>query len=315
MSNDIKLLSGVVNDTNPVLSFQHIRLYKDRAQAHDGSITVDVPFECGGLDVAVQGTKFLAAVKLCDAPVFKAMASGRVQVKQGAFKASIPTIATDIFPLLRPEGELIDGHDGYTEAFKIARHYTGDSARKWLNSVSIRNGNVYATDGISLVRIAVADDGPTVPLPVPLKAITKIQSINRPVTAIRVTDRSITFKLGDDVWVRVTLFNDPAPEMERLIKPCDIPVPEGLRDALEQLKPWFVGKIPEVKLDNTGVHIRSEGSDASVALSGLPDCTCRADKLLTILQTAKYMDLGAYPDPMVFNDGESVYGALAGTRA
>lgn len=311
MRDNIALLRGIVRDTNAVAAWRNIRLYNGRAQGSNGAITVDVPFECGDLDVTVPGEKFITAMVRTDAPALKMMPSGRLQIKAGAFKLSLPVHDNKTFPISHPDGEKFEGGSDMLDAFKIARPFTGGE-RVWLNGVHIRNGYVYATNGFAVVRVQV-DTDMTVDGTVPTDAIAKVIAMKQPITAMRVSDLAVAFKLGDDMWLRAQLITESAPDMERLIADCTTPVPPGLAEAVEQIAPYLVGKYPVVDLGPAGITAADSGTaTVAVDMPGLPVARFRADLLQPVLQYAKYLDIGTYPQPCPWNDGGRVYGAIVG---
>jgi len=309
--DDLKLLRGAIRARHEIQALRHIRLYDGRAQASDASIAIDVPFECGGLDVTVPASEFASALEICDAPEFKMMASGRLQVKQGGFKASLPLFDNLAYPKSAPDGDKYEPGDGLLEAFATARPFTGD-LKAWTKGVSIREGYVYATNGMSLVRVKV-DVDEAIRITVPESAVSELVRIGLPITALRVSETSCTFKLGAKVWLRAQLISEEAPDMSKMIEPCDTPVPEGLREAVDKLAPFFEGPTSQVKLDENGVHAVG-ATEAVIAIPNLPDSIFQSEGLREVLALAKYINLNGYPQKCDYNDGERVSGAIVGVR-
>lgn len=309
MSGEVKLLKGVVRDTNVPSAFQYVRLYGGRAQASNGIVTLDVPYECGGLDVTVHGAKFIAAVTRCDAPAFKVMPSGRLQVREGSFKISLPLLDNKLFPLVIPKGVKFGACDYMLEAFKIAKPFTGGE-RIWLNGVHLRGGYVYATNGFSMVRVKIGYEV-EVAGTVPIVAVAKIIAIKQPIAGMRVAENAVMFKLGESIWLRASLITEKAPDMSRHMVDCDVPVPDGLREAVDLLVPFFEGALPVVELNDAGLRLRGD-SDITVDMLGLPDAKFRGDLLRDVLEVAKYADFSMWPAACPYNDGDRVYGAIAG---
>lgn len=317
MSDSIKLLRGIVHEKSDVKALRYIRLYNGRAQASDGAVTLDVPFDADGLDVTVPGEKFLTAMTREGSPTLKMMRSGRLQVKNGALKLSLVLLDNKLFPLLSPDGEKFTNCDKLYGAFQMVKPFTGGE-RVWLNGVHMRDDYLYATNGFSMIRVRT-DAGVTIGNTIPIAAITKIVAIKEPVTALRAGEYAVTFKLGDDIWLRTQLITEQAPNMERLISDTDIPIPDGLGEALEQITPYLAGKYPVVRIDDHGVHegtIDGSGTDAVVEGSfSDSESRFRVDLLSPVLALATHLDLRPYPAACPWNNGDDVCGAIMGVAA
>ena len=311
MADDLKLLRGAIRARHEIQALRHIRLYEGRAQASDASIAIDVPFECGGLDVTVPASEFVSALEICDEPTFKMMPSGRLQVKQGGFKASLPLFDNLAYPKSAPDGEMFEPGDGLVNALATARPFTGD-LKPWTKGITVRDGAIYATNGMALIRIQTAID-PSVKINIPEAAVSELARINLPITAMRVSETSCTFKLGTKVWLRSQLLNDDAPDMTKLITSTETPVPEGLREAVDKLAPFFEGPTSTIKFDENGVHAVG-ATEAVIAIPNLPEGLYNAELMRMVLMHAKHIDLTQYPSSVSYNDGEDVSGAIVGIR-
>jgi hypothetical protein len=308
---ELKLLRGAVQDKHLIIALRHIRLYRSRAQATNLGFTTDVPFEFNGVDVTVPAAQFISAMSLCDAPDVTVTAANRLLIKQGSFKASLPLLENTTFPLSAPDGEKYEVGEGLLEAFTIARRFTGD-LKPWTKGVTMRDGKLWATNGLSLVRIEV-DIDKSLDINIPEDTVSELVRIGMPITAMRVSESSCTFKLGDASWLRTSLVSATSPDMSKLVSDCNVNVNSELVEAVSKLTPFFDSARAWVKFDEIGVHAVGD-TEASIAVTGLHKGTFNANLLKDVLALAKYIDFTKYPGACPYSDGERIRGAIVGVR-
>jgi len=278
-------------------------------QAANGALVIDTPFDTA-VDVTVLGSRFFAAMNVCDAPTITVAKSGKsLSIKQGSFRASIPLIDNIEFPMSSPDGDRYDAPEDLQAAFSMMRPFFG-TQKEWMKGVVIRNGNLYATNGLALLRNEIGLDA-SIAITVPEVAIIELSRINLPITALRISDHSCTFKLGDSIWLRTALITGDVPDMDGII-PQGAPdvVPDGLREAVTTVAQFSDGVFPVVQFGPDGVSAVGD-TEAHVGGFELPPGMFGSDVLMAVLEIATHMDFSKAPKACKFT-GKNIAGAVMG---
>jgi len=323
-----KIIKAVVNNKAEHDALRCVLFYRvaddgpSRMQVVNNAVAVDMPSPFDLQGICVPADKLLAALNKRDDAQVKATAK-RLQVTSKGFKASIPLVPSINFPRQFPEGEKYTLEHGLIDSLKIASAFSADkkSGRIWMRGVVIRKGYIYGTDGMTMVRIFEDDLDPGLALALPDAAVHELLRINKPIEAIRASDSSATFKIGD-VWLRTALYNaGDVPDLDRVVPDCRdaAAVPDGLLKALEDLTPFCEKSFPCIEIGGgvvSAYHNESGDADAFVQVNGLPeeDSRWRADLLARVLRVATHLDVKAYPSASGFTNKSNIDGAIMGVR-
>jgi hypothetical protein len=146
---------------------------------------------------------------------------------------------------------------------------------------------------------------------IPEATVAELARINLPITALRVSDHSCTFKLGTDMWLRSQLIDAEWPDMDKMLNsnPSEA-VPDGLRDAVKTVSAFCDGALPFIDFSAEGVSAVG-ATEAKIGDINLPDARFKVDNITNVLDIATHIDLSTAPRACAFKGG--VYtGAVMG---
>lgn len=308
-AESIRLVKGVVSDKSPMEALRYVRIYKrndkTRIQGSGAQATVDAPFEVDA-DVAIVGARFFAAMNACNDPDIRVTDKNMI-IKQGPFRAALPLMDTTKFPLMQPDGDLFIVTENLTDKFAMLRPFIG-TQRSWMKGVTIRGGSLYATNGLAMIRIDTELDA-AIDVSVPEATVIELARIALPITALRVSDHSCTFKLGEYSWLRSQVLAEPTPDLSKLMQGvAQTAVPEGLREAVETVAPFC-----EVETIDTGAYGVAAVGTTEARIDGFPleEARFRVDVLTAILNIATHLDIKQRPEHSVFS-GDGFTGVAVG---
>ena len=309
MYSTLKKVHGAVSKRGVSSVLKMLRINKGKVIGTNGSLTIGATItELEHLDVTLDADKFLKAVAIADESNLKitVTTTGRVKIASGKFKAFIPTVPNDRFPMSAPEGELIKC-EGLLPAIKAVSPFIGDDAiRKWSNGCLITNKYVYATNNVTLVRYNVKMDVPSIVIP--RGCVTELVRINKEPLGVVCDKSSITFIMDDEVWVKSSLIDLPWPDMDGFFeRNTDLPyIPDDLLTAVESVLPFCEdNKLPKIHFSSEGVSTSEGALGSNYEGIDLPIGCFHASVLMDILPSITHIDFSNYPKPCPFegNDG------------
>lgn len=322
MRKTLQFVRGAVStkDLIPVLTNFHF--YNGRVQGGNGRITIDAPLDLGGKEITVQAIPFIKAVDACDGqPELNITAGGKLTVKRGKFRSTLPLSKQEDFPLQVFD----DGRETVCEniaplipVLRRIRPFIGeDASRPWACGAMFKDGYVYATNNVVMARIPWdVPDG--VIFNLPSFAVNELIRIAEEPDSFFCNDNSATFCYDrGQRWMRSQLFSTGWPDVSNFFTLAGLtPVPEGLLDAVQKVRPFCPDpKFPVIHLDEKGVHTADGDMAASVGGAALPDSKYRAEPLELVLGEAIFIDLTKYPAPVPFAGLNGLQGVIVGVKA
>ncbi len=324
MKKILDFVKGAVStkDLIPVLTNFHF--YSGRVQGGNGRITIDAPLDApldlGGVDITVPAVPFLRAVDACGgAPVLNITEGGRLTMKKGKFRSVLPLSDSTSFPLQTLEWE---GHrdwkpgSGLIKILRTIRPFIGeDASRPWACGVLFSDGYLYATNNVVMVRIPYTMPEGT-QMNLPSYAVDELLRIGEDPERMLFDENKAAFHYGDR-WMRSNLFDVAWPDVSKFFDEAALdPVPEGLREAVEKIRPFCQdSKFPIITMNSEGVHTAEGDMGASVEGYELPDSKYRAEPLQLVLTHAKRIDLSKYPGPVPFVGDNGLEGVMIGVKS
>ena len=320
MRKILNFVKGAVStkDLIPVLTNFHF--YSGRVQGGNGRVTIDAPIDLGGVDITVPAVPFLRAVDACDGePILNITEGGRLTVKKGKFRSTIPLSPQTDFPLIKisvNDDALWKPAPGLLRVLRTIRPFIGeDASRPWACGALFKEGYVYATNNVVIVRIPWRMPESDA-INVPAFAIDEILRIGEEPQAFMFDESSATLFYGER-WLRTQLFTVQWPDVDKFFGDVSLNcVPTGLLEAVRKVLPFCAdAKFPSITLNAEGVHTAEGTMGASVAGYELPTCRFRAEPLLLTLTHATEIDLTKYPAPVPFRGENGLQGVLVGLKA
>ena len=319
MKKILNFVKGAVSTKDLVPVLTNFHFYSGRVQGSNGRITIDAPLELGTVDITVPAVPFLRAVEACDgAPQLNITEGGRLTMKRGKFRSILPLSDNSAFPLQ----EICDVPDskwapdsGLIKVLRTIRPFIGeDASRPWACGVLFKDGWLYATNNVVMVRL-----GYTMPedieINLPSYAVDELLRIGKDPVRVSYDSSYALFHYGES-WLRSNLFDSQWPDVSKFFQQEKLaPVPEGLREAVEKIRPFCQdSKFPVIELNETGVHTAEGDMGASVEGYELPYSKYRAEPLQLVLSHAKTIDLTKYPGPVPFTADNGLEGVIIGVK-
>lgn len=321
MRKILTFVKGAVSTKDLVPVLTNFHFYDGRVQGGNGRVTIDAPLDLGGVDITVPAVPFLRAVDACDgAPVLNVTKGGRLTMKKGKFRSILPLANQEDFP--RAEVDLSSAalwkpEPGLLKALRTIRPLIGqDASRPWACGALFKNGYIYATNNVVMVRIPweMPDD---VCLNIPSFAIDELIRVGGDPTGFMFNESSAVFTYNQSSWIKTQLFESAWPDVDQFFQAEELEtVPLGLLEAVTKVLPFCPdSKYPVITLTEEDVCTAEGDMSASVeCVAGLFPGKYRAEPLLLVLQQAVTIDLTKYPAPVPFAGLNGLQGVIVGVR-
>lgn len=318
MLDALQTVFGAVATKDIVPILTHILIYEGRMQAADGCVTIDCPFPNKIKPCAVPGQKLLQAVKACnDAPDLSITEGGKLAVKKGKFRALLSVLPKEDFPLTVPEGELLPVPSNFVKVLTALRPFVSkDASRPWSMGIQFAQGYAYATNNISLVRMATDWNGP--PAIIPVRAVDDLITMRETPEEMRVSERAVTFFYHDDSWLKSQFVDSQWPDVAAMLDNvplAETTVPPTLLDDVTKVHKFCTNqKFPQVFF---GDEVKSDEGEDQAVVEGydLPKSVWHADQIELVLSHAQKIDFSRYPLPCSFVGQEGLHGIFVGVKA
>ena len=223
MQKILNFVKGAVSTKDLVPVLTNFHFYDGRVQGGNGRITIDAPLDLGGVDITVPAVPFLRAVDACDgAPVLNVTPGGKLTMKKGGFKSLLPLSDQDAFPRVDvdlTEGTLWKPELGFIKALRTIRPLIGDDAsRPWSCGALFKDGYIYATNNVVMVRIPWAmPDG--ICINIPRFAVEELIRVGEEPAGFMFTKTSAVFVYGNLAegtrWIKTQLFESAWPDVDK----------------------------------------------------------------------------------------------------
>ena len=319
MIETLKLVQGAVakKDFVPVMTAVHF--YDKRVQATNGRITIDAPFPELDIEVTVNADKLIKAVSACQGEAaIKLTDTHKLSIRQGKFRALIPTEDHSSFPKVDTPTNMHPTNGKYLLRLmqELRPFVAEDATRPWACGMLLDGDYAYATNNVSIARVHQPFDQPVSlasRLNLPSFLLDELIRMQRPPLNAAHDDKSLSFDLGDGIWIRSNLFADQWPDVQRFFQPANLsPVPPELSATIERILPFCPeAKLPIIILGDNSVSTAEGEMSAAVDGFDLPDARFHAKVLQLVLDHSHSIDLSAYPKPCAFQ-GDGIDGVVMG---
>jgi hypothetical protein len=306
----VPMLSNIM----PILKSFHI--YNGRIQITNLDVIVDIPCKTfKGQNFTVPSEIFIKAITACELePVCSILDNDRLEVKQGSFKAKIPLFNHNDYPLATHEKfDIPIPKKNFIEVLRRASLFAGNSkasTRHWSNGVCFREGHLYATNTITVMR-QPADFSLTKEVTVNLDMLKTLVAIGEEPEAIGIEPNFISFKFHNGAWVKCRLLEDGWPDATRFfVNQATEVIPKGLASATLNMIPF---SEKDTFISN-GKRIMTEEGDYCANNEGfkIPPCSYKLSELSEILKISDKFDFSKYPQSTW--SGPGVEGITVGMR-
>jgi DNA polymerase III sliding clamp (beta) subunit (PCNA family) len=315
MLSELKFVQGSVAKKDYIPALTHFCIENGTVRGYNGTLALSSPIP---FDIACKprADKLVQAIRNCTDTIALSMTpAGRLSVKSGKFKSFIECVEGET-PHVEPDGKIeeIDG-EAFLAGVKSVADFVGDDAsRPWSNGILVKGQSIFATNNIILVEHWTGVTFPTV-VNIPRAAVKEIVRIDEPPTHAQVGDSSFTLHYANKRWIRTQVLPCDWPDLSRLLdQPSKQgPIPEGLFDALEAVKP-FVDKLGRAIFHEGAVCSSiAEGDGARYEIEGLPEGSYQLEMMQKLAGVATSIDLSNYPKPALFY-GNRLRGVIIGMR-
>lgn len=320
MLNELKFVQRALSRKDIVPGLTHFRIQGGRVSAFNGTLAISAPAAVG-FEAAPAGAHFLSALNACEDVIALQYADAKVQVRSGKFKTVVPCVPLDSVPSSDPAGTLIEPPTSILTALKMLEPFIGtDASRPWSCGVLLAGQSAFATNNLAIVEYWLGVDVPTVNIP--SSAIAEIIRVKEELSALQVSDESITFHYADGRWLKTQLLSLAWPNIVGVLNQCCTdaqmyPTPPGLADACEKLAKFNDRHDVRCYLRGNDVSTTRKGLEeggALVELGGIPSRGCyNTHVLATVANSADFIDFTKYPNGTPFFRGR-LRGALVGIR-
>jgi hypothetical protein len=318
MLDSLRFVQGAVARKDFVHALTHFQIRGGFVKGYNGALTLCAPIDLD-LDVTPKASTFTRAILTCkDVIQITQTNAGRLSIKSGKFRALVDCTAEE-FPVTNPEGDAIDfPTGGVLKALKALLPFIAkDASRPWACGILLRDHSAFATNNSVLIEYWLGYRFP-IAINIPKGAIEEMIRIGEEPVRMQCTDNSVTFFYSGNRWLKTQLYSLEWPDLQKVFNDPTarlVPVPDGLWDALEDLKP-FVDKLRRVYLRDN--HVSTDREDLNGALMEVPGLVgsgiYNVDYLLELQGIAKTIDFHWRDGKGIFFFGDGIRGAMMGQR-
>jgi DNA polymerase III sliding clamp (beta) subunit (PCNA family) len=138
----------------------------------------------------------------------------KIVISKSRRRVTIETLNPEDFIYSMPAGDPLQVPRGFVPALKnVCKFMSEDRTKAWANAVRIKNGNVYATNNISVVCAACGSWAKDVDITLPSWVVEYIVARNVELQYMSFVDNSVSFNWADNSWVRSTRLATEMPDM------------------------------------------------------------------------------------------------------
>lgn len=312
MIDALRFVKGAMASKNldPVLANYCIK--DRRIYGFNGRLTLSAPLKLD-FNIVLPGDKFYSAISACgEETSLTLMPKGGLSIKSGSFKARIqPACDPEAFPLVLPNGKPYEVTSDWMEALAAVQPFISDDAsRPWSRGVLIKNGYVYATNNVILVRAKLPDmfDAEIYITAATIKELLRIKE--QPLD-IYLSENLISFRFEGDRWMTSNLGVSGWPDVESYLQsfPELYELPEGLADELSKLDA-FTNELGHVELKDNQLIVEEAEVDLERPI-GIGHYSLTM--LKRVAEVATHADLNYYPKFCPFS-GSNLEGVIIGVR-
>jgi hypothetical protein len=316
MLDALKFCAGSVSRKDIVQELKHFTIQDGFVRGFNGSMALcsPIPFD---INCRPEAEQLIKAVANCEETIQLSMTkAGRLSVKSGVFKASIPCVE-DGAEHPGPEGVRVDlDGEAFLKGIRTVAPFIGtDASRVWVNGALFRDASLFATNNVVLVEYWVGSVFPDV-INIPRSAIREMLRIGEPPTYAQVAPNSVTFHYEGHRWLRTQLYDHGWPDLAKIFNRDSVqqPLDNRIFEGLEAIKP-FLDKMGSVFFEGENMQTGTDADEGAVYnLPGFCSPGRYNAAMLALLKGAvTTIDWSSYPGPCLFL-GERLRGAIIGMR-
>lgn len=309
----LKFTQGAVSKKEFIPALTHFRIEGGHIRSFNGTLALSCPIAID-LDCIPKAEPLIKAIEQCDETVTLSLTKGRLNVKSGKFKASIPCFTEDDTPHVYPTGTemQIDG-EALIKGLKVCAPFMADDASQaWAMGVCLGNQSMYATNNIAAVEYWVGSTMPHCIIPRP--CVSELLRIHDAPYKVQVERTSITFHYEGERWLRTQVVDADYPDFDTLlnVESNQKPIDEKIFEGLVKIKP-FLDKMAHVYFFNglmSSVSNTYEGANYELGDDTM-EGIYHHGTLLKLKGVAHTIDFSKYPKPSPFF-GERLRGVIVG---
>ena len=292
----------------------HCRLANGYAVAFDGVLAVGHPIE-EEINTCPHTYRLIDALKRCKTTISITQLDGdKLVIKSGGFRVVIPCLNPAAIPYAVPDANVGVIDDTIKEGFTLLNPIVSGTGSTTVEaSLLLQNNSMVATDRLTMLEfwhgINLPDN-----LAIPKVAIVAVGKIAKKLIGIGVSGKTVTFHYEGGAWLRTQLYDEPWPDVGRILNAGDphkaVDVPPALFDAVQAVAPFSPDGAVHT-FDGAVSSHNVEGAGATYDTKGITPGLCFGHKHLLIAKdTAKTIDLVGRNNVTYFY-GERVRGAIS----
>lgn len=290
MLETLKFVRGAVSEKDVVPVLSHFCIYKKRIQGANGRIAIDSPCPDLTFDAVVPADRFLRAIDACAGePKMRFTEGGKLVVEHKPFRAMLPQLGIDTFPLMEPSaGKAVNLAGPLLPVLRKLRPFMSDDAERPWASTCLLNKNTFVSNNATIAMMTGSPFKAEIQLPV--FGIDELLRIGIEPKQYTTDDVSITFYY-DQGWMRVQKITAEWPvataEQWLAMKPKAVPIPKGLAAAVERILPFCVDpKFPVIYFRKSGISTAPGEVQAEIQGFNLGDAAAHAKNLINMLKAS-----------------------------
>lgn len=318
MLDSLKFVKGAVAKKDFVPALRHFKIQNGRITGYNGYIALSSPIDLD-LDVYPEAEPFYKAINACNDTVKMHLTpTGKLSIRAGKFRSLVNCLSDPgTYPDLFPEGEETACPQELAEAFQTLAPFIGvDASRPWAMGLLLKGNIAMATNNVVIIQYWMPVGIPY-ELAIPRRCVNEILRLRESPETFMVNDHSISLNFSGDRWIRSQLQDKTWPDIGKVLDGGSnpLPIPEGLFEALETIKP-FATKEERVYLGENVIstHPLDVGEGTTIEVEGLNGTGCfNVVQLLNVVGLATSIDFTMYPKPVHWFSPKC-RGAIVGMR-
>lgn len=303
---------------NPAM--MHFRIVGGTVQANNGRLAIQAPFP-SDLDCCPVADSFVKAVAACEDVVSMHVDAGRLVIRSGKFKSSVPVCDADRFPDYRPEGAMFPiGQPILPILRKLLPFVSTDERRPWACGVNFVNNSAIATNSICIVEHWLPVAFPVI-ANLPREAIVELIRVKVEPISLQFSSHAVTFHLPGGAWISSKVLKYEWPDVQKVFAQAAKAGKNYMDSAALDLLLADVEKLEGFTDDAKAVHFH-KGS-VSTTPEGTPGTSIdspfspgkgvfRADQLKSLRGIVDRIGFDVYPSPVPFFGGNQLRGVMVG---
>lgn len=321
MSNSevLRLVKSVVPDRDLIAVMTHFHMYGGRIQGGNGRMAIEAPWVDFPSDepISVPADPLVKAFEAMADPKITITPGGKLKVSEGRMRVQIP-ISTEKYYLAEKPADFVPFDDSVLRTMRKVRPFVSeDASRPWAMGVLIRDGYLYATNNVVMVRKRVDTD---LEFSLPGYAIDQLSRYQKKVEGIHVEPNHVTFTMEGDTWFQSNRYAEQWPDVTKFFEGMEEVGPELTGKelaAVQKVLPFVPDKRhPVIRFVGNKVATLSGDMEAEIETDNdYQEANFHAVPLQLVLGVATHMDFTKYPQPVPFwNPADGLEGVFVGVR-